>query len=277
MTAPGSSAVPQRHRRDVRRYPRLLAIFWRSTFAVELEYRANFVANAALSLFWTVWAAVGVRVFFRFSDTVAGWTYRELLVVVGMFFSINGFRQALFDPNLERMTDYIRNGTLDFLLTKPVNTQFMVSFRHLGVYNLLDPLLGIGLSTVGLVLSDRVPGPAGIATFLVMFMVALLFLYAMTMALIALSVRLVNSDDVGHVGYLAVELGRFPVQLYRNPLQTILTIFPVAFLTTFPAQALLGSLDRRMLVIGPAAGLLAVAATSIAFRRSLMSYSGASG
>jgi ABC-2 type transport system permease protein len=266
-----------RQQRDLRRYPRLLAIFWRSTFAVELEYRANFVANAMMSLFWTGWAALGVRVFFRFSETVAGWTYRELLVVVGMFFSINGLRQALFDPNLDRMTDYIRNGTLDFLLTKPINTQFMVSFRHLGVYNLLDPVLGLGMSTLGLVLADRVPGPAEIASFLVMFTVAVLFLYAMTMALIAASVRLVNSDGVGHVGYLVVELGRFPVQLYRNPIQTILTILPVAFLTTFPAQALLGSLDRRMLLVGPIAGLLTVVASSMAFRRSLRSYSGASG
>jgi ABC-2 type transport system permease protein len=266
-----------RQQGDLRRYPRLLAIFWRSTFAVELEYRANFVANAMMSLFWTGWAALGVRVFFRFSETVAGWTYRELLVVVGMFFSINGLRQALFDPNLDRMTDYIRNGTLDFLLTKPINTQFMVSFRHLGVYNLLDPVLGLGMSTLGLVLADRVPGPAEIASFLVMFTVAVLFLYAMTMALIAASVRLVNSDGVGHVGYLAVELGRFPVQLYRNPIQTILTILPVAFLTTFPAQALLGSLDQRMLLVGPITGLLTVVASSIAFRRSLRSYSGASG
>lgn len=263
--------------RDLRRYPRLLGIFWRSTFAVELEYRANFIANAALSLFWTVWAALGVRVFFRFSDSVAGWTYRELLVVVGMFFAINGLRQAVFDPNLERMTDYIRNGMLDFLLTKPVNTQFMVSFRHLGIYNLLDPLLGIGLSTTGLVLADRIPGPSQIASFLVMFSVAVMFLYAMTMTLMALSVRLINSDEVGHVGYLAVELGRFPVQLYRKPVQTILTYFPVAFLTTFPAQALLGTLDRRMLIVGPIASILAVIATSIAFRRSLLTYSGASG
>ncbi len=276
MTSP--EALEVRHQqRDLRRYPRLLAIFWRSTFAVELEYRANFVANAMMSLFWTGWAALGVRIFFRFSETVAGWTYRELLVVVGMFFSINGLRQALFDPNLERMTDYVRNGTLDFLLTKPINTQFMVSFRHLGVYNLLDPPLGLGLSTLGLGLADRIPGPAEIASFLVMFTVAALFLYAMTMALIAVSVRLVNSDGVGHVGFLAVELGRFPVQLYRNPIQTILTVLPVAFLTTFPAQALLGSLDRRMLLVGPIAGVLTVVASSIAFRRSLMSYSGASG
>jgi ABC-2 type transport system permease protein len=263
--------------RDVRRYPRLLSIFWRSTFAVELEYRANFVANAFLSLFWTAWAALGVRVFFRFSETVAGWTYRELLVVVGMFFSINGLRQALFDPNLARMTDYIRNGMLDFLLTKPVNTQFMVSFRHLGVYNLLDPILGVGLSATGLVLADRVPGLLELATFLLMFAVAVVFLYAMTMALMTLSVKLVNSDEVGHVGYLAVELGRFPVQLYRNPVQTILTYLPVAFLTTFPAQALLGTLDRCLLVIGPVTSLLALNVASAAFRRSLRSYSGASG
>lgn len=264
-------------RRDLRRYPRLLGIFWRSTFTVELEYRANFIANAALSLFWTVWAALGVRVFFRFSERVAGWTYRELLVVVGMFFAINGLRQALFDPNLARMTDYIRNGMLDFLLTKPVNTQFMVSFRHLGVYNLLDPLLGVGLSATGLALADRIPGPGQVGSFVVMFCVAVLFLYAMTMALMALSVRLVNSDEVGHVGYLAVELGRFPVQLYRNPVQTILTYLPVAFLTTFPAQALLGTLDRRLLLVGPVASTAAVITTSTAFRRSLRTYSGASG
>jgi ABC-2 type transport system permease protein len=276
MTPPDGLTVSNQQR-DLRRYPRLLAIFWRSTFAVELEYRANFVANAILSLFWTAWAAVGVRVFFRFSETIAGWTYRELLIVVGMFFSVNGLRQAVFDPNLARMTDYIRNGTLDFLLTKPINTQFMVSFRHLGVYNLLDPVLGLGLSTLGIVLADRLPGPVEIVSFLVMFTVAVLFLYAMTMALIALSVKLVNSDGIGHVGFLAVELSRFPVQLYRNPIQTILTILPVAFLTTFPAQALLGALDRRLLLIGPISGVLAVAASSIAFHRSLMSYSGASG
>ena len=277
MTAINRSRATRREQRDLRRYPRLLRIFWRTTFAVELEYRANFVANVALSLFWTAWAALGVRVFFRFSETVGGWTYRELLVVVGMFFSINGIRQALFDPNLARMTDYIRNGTLDFLLTKPINTQFMVSFRHLGVYNLLDPLLGLALSMTGLVLADQVPGTDELASFVVMFAVAVLFLYAMTMALIALSVRLVNSDEIGHVGYLAVELARFPVQLYRNPVQTVLTVLPVAFLTTFPAQALLGSLDRRMLLVGPVASVLAVVVTSIAFRRSLRTYSGASG
>jgi len=264
-------------RRDLRRYVGLLGIFWRSTFSAELEYRANFAANTALSVFWTVWAALGVRVFFRFSDTIAGWDYGELLVVVGLFFTVNGLRQALFAPNLSRMTDYIRNGTLDFLLTKPVNTQFMVSFRQLGVYNLLDPVLGISLSAIGLVSANRIPTPGSLVAFVLMLAVAAMMLYALTLVLMAAAVRLVNSEGLGNVAFVAVELSRFPVQLYRNPVQTVLTIVPVAFLTTFPAEALLGRLDGRLLLVGPVIGALAVALGSVAFRRSLRSYSGASG
>ncbi len=275
MSASGTETAA--HRDPLRRYGRLLGIFWRSTFAAELEYRANFAANAMLSLFWTAWAALGVRVFFRFSETIAGWSYGELLVVVGLFFTVNGLRQALFDPNLDRMTDYIRNGTLDFLLTKPVNTQFMVSFRHLGVYNLLDPILGIGLSAAGLVLVGRRPSVVHVGAFAVMLSVAVVLLYALTLVLMAAAVRMVNSEGVGHVGYMAVELSRFPVQLYRNPLQTVLTIVPVAFLTTFPAHALLGRLDGRLLIVGPALAIVAVATGSYGLRRSLRSYSGASG
>ena len=277
MTVNEISVTAGSDRRDLRRYVGLLGIFWRSTFSAELEYRANFAANTALSVFWTVWAALGVRVFFRFSDTIAGWDYGELLVVVGLFFTVNGLRQALFAPNLSRMTDYIRNGTLDFLLTKPVNTQFMVSFRQLGVYNLLDPVLGISLSAIGLVSANRIPTPGSLVAFVLMLAVAAMMLYALTLVLMAAAVRLVNSEGLDNVAFVAVELSRFPVQLYRNPVQTVLTIVPVAFLTTFPAEALLGRLDGRLLLVGPVIGALAVALGSVAFRRSLRSYSGASG
>ena len=277
MTENEISVTAGSDRRDLSRYVGLLGIFWRSTFSAELEYRANFAANTALSVFWTVWAALGVRVFFRFSDSIAGWDYGELLVVVGLFFTVNGLRQALFAPNLNRMTDYIRNGTLDFLLTKPVNTQFMVSFRQLGVYNLLDPVLGISLSAIGLASANRIPTPGSLVAFVLMLAVAALMLYALTLVLMAAAVRLVNSEGLGNVAFVAVELSRFPVQLYRNPVQTVLTIVPVAFLTTFPAEALLGRLDGRLLLVGPVIGALAVALGSVAFRRSLRSYSGASG
>ncbi len=93
----------------------------------------------------------------------------------------------------------------------------------------------------------------------------------------SVAVRLVNSDGLGEVANVSVELSRFPVQLYRNPVQTILTVVPVAFLTTYPSQAMLGRLDRWLLVVGPAVAVFAVSLACVAFGRSLRSYAGASG
>ncbi len=254
----------------------MLAICWRASISGELEYRVNFLSNAVLSVFWMVWAAVGVSVYFRFGGTVGGWTYGEMLVVIGLFFTVNGLRQALFSPNLERMSEYVRRGTLDFLLTKPMDAQLLVSLRQLGVYNLLDPLLGLALAGAGLAVSGKGVTVIAVAQFLLLFAAAVLLLYALTLLLMALAVILVGAEELGSVSFAVVELARFPVQLYRNPVQTALTVIPVALLTTFPAEALLGRLDPSMLVISPLVAIGAVALASLAWRRALRSYTGAS-
>lgn len=275
------STVPIRDQADLApsgpgRYLRVLAICWRATVSAELEYRLQFLSNAVLSLFWMVWAAVGASVYFRFGGEVAGWTYPELLVVIGLFFTVNGVRQALFQPNLQAMTEYVQRGTLDFLLTKPVDAQLLVSLRRLGVYNLLDPVLGLGLAVVGLVLTDTSLTAASVASFVLLLVAAVALLYALTLALMALAVVLVGARELDSVSFAVVELSRFPVQLYRNPVQTVLTVVPVAFLTTFPAQALLGRLDPAMLLVSPAVAAVAAGLATLAWRRALRSYSGAS-
>src|SRR5688500_18310267 len=132
------------------RYLRMLRIFWGNALSTELEYRAAFWANGFLSLFWLAWAGLGTRAYFRFADSVRGWTYDELLIVMGLFFALNGLRQAIIQPNLSRLAEYVRLGTLDFLLTTPISSQVMVSFRHIGNYIWLDPILCLGLVVFGL-------------------------------------------------------------------------------------------------------------------------------
>ncbi|MEV0806321.1 ABC-2 family transporter protein [Micromonospora sp. NPDC050200] len=258
------------------RHARILAICWRAAVATEVEYRFNFVSNVALSTFWMVWAAVGASVYFRFTGSVAGWAHAEVLVVIGLFFALNGLRQALLQPNLERMTEYVRLGTLDFLLTKPFDAQLLVSLRQVRVNNLLDPVLGLALAAVGVVLSGHDVSVAGLASFLLLLACAVLLMYALTVLLMALAVVLVAAEELGRVSFAFLELSRFPVDLYRNPVQAVLTVVPVAFLTTYPAAGLLGRLDAHLLLIAPAVAAGAVILATAAWRRSLRSYAGAS-
>lgn len=260
-----------------RRYFRLLRLFWANALAMELEYRVNFWSNAFLSLFWLTWAAAGIGVYFRFTDEVRGWSYPEMLVVVGLFFAVNGVRQAVITPNLARITEYVRMGTLDYLLTKPVNAQFMVSFRYMGVYNWLDPALGLALVVVGTVASDRPLTAAGALASLLLILCSLALLYALSLALMSAGIRWVSSEGMDDLVQGVVETARLPVQLYRGVVQTALTVvLPVAFLTTVPAEALLGRGDGRLLLVAPAVAVLAVVLASLVWERALRGYTGAS-
>ena len=275
--ARSSDDVPADVPDGLRRYVRILAICWRAAVLQQLEYRADLLAKALMSAFWLVWAAVGVSVYFRFTGSVAGWSYAEVLVVVGLFFTVNGLRQAFLDPNLDQMHEHVRRGTLDHVLTQPVDSQLLVSLRHVGMANLADPVLGLVLTGVGVSLAGRAPGAGDLAAFVLLMVAALALLYAMVLGLMALAVLLVGAEDLGSVSFSVVELARFPVQAYRQPLQTLLLVVPVGFLTTLPAQALLGRLEPVWLLVAPAVAVAAVGAASVAWHRVLRRYTGASG
>jgi len=73
------------------------------------------------------------------------------------------------------------------------------------------------------------------------------------------------------------QLARFPVGLYPGWLRMVLTwVIPVGIMTTFPAQALAGSLTTRFLLIEILASIIFLIGTSILFRAGIKRYASAS-
>ncbi len=261
----------------MRRYLRLLGIFYRTTFETELEYRLNFWSNIGLSVFWLIWAALSVRVYFVHADTIAGWRYEELLIVMGLFFAMNGYRQMVLEPNLSRMSEYVRLGTLDYILTKPVDSQFLVSFRNLGIYTWGDPLLGLGLVALALWRLRYAPSALDLLQFALLLLAGAVLLYALNLIIQTFTIWLVSLREADSIVQGVLETGRFPVTFYQGWLRVFLTfVIPVAFMTTFPAQALLG---RVAPWVTPLALLLAAATLTLSawfWHFALRHYTGAS-
>jgi ABC-2 type transport system permease protein len=196
---------------------------------------------------------------------------------MGLFFAMNGIRQALIQPNLSRMAEYIRLGTLDFLLTKPISSQFMVSFRHVGVYNWLDPALGFGLVAVALTRRGVPITISGLAGFLTLLVTGVAVLYSLALAVQCLAVWAIGAEGLDDVIQGIVEAGRFPVTLYRGVIRSLLTFaVPVAMLTTFPAEALLGRGSWSLVTTSLIVAALLLVGTSLLWKWSLRHYSGAS-
>src|SRR5574341_2151853 len=227
------------------RYLRLISIFYRYSILKELEYRVNFLANVFMSVFWLVWAVAGVSVFFLHRTKMGDWTYPEVLMVVGLFTFFTGLMEAFLRPNVGAVIEQIRDGTFDFILTKPVNAQFIASLRDIIVWRLSDVFIGLGLIAYALSVLNVTPTLENIAVFGTMLSSAVVIVYSLWLVMSSFAFWFVKIDNITELFYAFYETGRYPVTIYRGLVRALLTyIVPIAFVTTFPASALLGRLDQ---------------------------------
>lgn len=221
------------------RYFNVLKFFWGAAIAAELEYRINFVLSSLTSLGNLAGSIFALFLFYRTGYTFAGWKWEEALVVLGIFTILQGFSSTFLVPNLNKIVDHVQQGTLDFVLLKPINSQFWLSTRTISPWGLPDLIFGVIVlwyagSKLGLQGSNYLLGviPLGFG---------LVSLYSLWFVLGATSIWFVKIYNVTEVLRGLLEAGRYPMVAYPAGYRVFFTfVVPVAFLTTVPAEALLG-------------------------------------
>ncbi len=256
---------------------KLLQIFWRYSILKELEYRVNFLTNAFMSIFWLVWGIIGATIFFAHRDQIGGWTYYQVLVVLGLFSIFTGIMEAFFRPNIMAMIEAVRDGTFDFVLVKPVNAQFYSSFHALTMWRLVDIFAGAAVIVYALAQMQIVPTLFDLAAFAALLLIALVLVYCIWLAMMTMSFWFVKVDNLAELFYSFYEAARFPITVYSGWLRAALTfIIPIAFITTIPAAALIGLLEPNQVLIGLALALLLLFGTNRLWNFAIRSYASAS-
>jgi ABC-2 type transport system permease protein len=255
---------------------------WRRFVAMALaqlmEYRANFLLSVFESTAELVLLVVAYLVFYQFADDVAGWTREQALLLLGVYWLFDAVWSFQFARGLAGLSGLIRTGDLDFVLLRPVAAQFLVvCWRILDVKQVTKVvqcllLILYAAHQAGVVWSaERV----GVAFLFACCGFALL--YAVRLAIAVCSFWVLQTDALYELYYALFDAARFPVAYFREPVRGLLTyVVPVAFATTFPTQALLGTADYRLLPAGVALAAAALFAVNRLWRSALRSYSSAS-
>jgi ABC-2 type transport system permease protein len=257
------------------RYWRLLQLFWGTSLAAELEYRLNFAIAVLNSLGNLAGSLFGVFLFYRTGYDFQGWTWEEALAVLGFFTILSGFSETILSPNLNKIVSHIQQGTLDFILLKPVSSQFWLSVRSPSPWGLPDLLFGFALvaysgTRLGL-------GPGDYLLSAVPLLFGLVILYSLWFVLGATSIWFVKIYNVTEVLRGLLEAGRYPTVAFPSAYRFFFTfVIPVAFLTTVPAEALLGRVRWEWLAGSGVLAALLVLASGAFWRFALRSYTSAS-
>ena len=97
--------------------------------------------------------------------------------------------------------------------------------------------------------------PGAVLAALLFGLCGLTIYYALRFAIASCAFWIVQVEEVHELVETVTETSRYPVTFFPPPLQAFLTyVIPVAYLATFPAQALLGRADLRLLAGGRGAG-----------------------
>jgi ABC-2 type transport system permease protein len=257
------------------RYLNLIQIFWKTAIAAELEYRLNFVFAALSSLGGLAGSLFSLFLFYRKGYHFQGWRWEEALIVVGVFTFLEGFASAFLASNLNRIVKHIQNGTLDFVLLKPISSQFWLSFHSFSLWGLPDLLFGLAIIIYAGSLLGVGVGSYFLAAIPLLF--GLMIMYSLWFMLGATSIWFTKIYNITEVLKGLLAAGRFPIGAYPATYRFFFTfVVPVTFLTTVPAETLLGRVDPLWIVSGGGLAIGLLLLSSQVWRFALRFYTSAS-
>jgi ABC-2 type transport system permease protein len=261
----------------MKRYVRLAIVQARISAAAGMTYRSDFLIEGVMTVAWAALTLLPLVVLYDGRDSVAGWDVSEALIVMAYFMAVKAVLEGVISPSLIDLVERIRSGAFDYVLLKPVDAQALVSASRFEPWKIFDILAAIGLASYAFYRRGEVPELANIALGLVMFGAGVLAMYSIWIVFAAASFWVVRLDNLTFLIGAIFDTARWPVYVFRGVWRVVFTfVFPIAVMTTYPAMALLGTLDAEtaLATLGGTALLLLV--SRLVWRTAIRNYTSAS-
>ncbi len=278
------------------KYLKVFLTFARNSLVRDMTFRADFIFQCISSVAWTAMNVGFYLIIFRFTSMIGedtGWKRDEFFLFLATVWFINSLVQAFFMPNANEFSELIRTGGLDFALLKPIDTQFLISFRRIewsALSNFVVGLLIAGVSLYSMAVREVEPFvPSLLAVLLYIFYVAcgVTIMYSVMICLAATSVWLGRNQSLYDFWFYITNFSRYPMEIYNTPMgRPLLGFFtfvvPVLVVVNVPARILAQPLDPPadwelpLAIWALVATWGSVAFSRWLFKRSLKSYRSAS-
>ena len=263
------------------RYAGLFGVQVRMSAVAAMQYRVDFVVRGLIALLWSVITLIPLLVLFGVRTQVAGWSLNEALVVVAWFTLLRAVLEGAVSPSLTAVVEHVRKGTLDFVLLKPADAQFLVSTAKIEPWRIVDVASALIVFAYAFAKLGHWPSAAQMVTGLVFLGLAVVILYSIWILVVSAAFWVVKVDNLSYLFGSLFDVGRWPIDVLRGVWRGALTlvftvVFPVALMTTYPALALLGRLDAKTAVLALVGGIVFAIVARRVWRRALAMYTSAS-
>lgn len=242
-----------------------------------MMFRMDFIMWSLVEFFWMAVNILLIGVIYSHTDSIAGWTKYEMLLLVGTAMILQRLMMGFFWSNLFELGRNIRSGQFDFFLAQPGNPLFMISTRKLDLDGILNCLIAIGVVAYAAAQLGLHSSALDLALYVVLLACALVIHYAAVLMIVSFTFWVIGSQGIEGSYFTLFEFARLPRQAFVGVREVLFVwVLPAVISSNVPASVLIhGFQPHYVLWLGGTAALWLAVAVWV-FRRGLRRYSSAS-
>lgn len=225
-------------------YRRVFRALVSNALAREMTLRGSFVLTMFTRGFWFAAQLMLFEIIYGNVQNINGWTKYEFFVFMATGMIINTLIEALFMPNCANFSELIRTGNLDFVLLKPIDTQFLVSCEKLDLGALSYLLLSGSLLYWGVSHLEQPITAGHFIAYVGLIGVGVACFYSLMITLAALSVFFGRNQGLYDFWFYITIFARYPRDIYQNFWQGEIIhvlfsyVIPILLIVTVPASVM---------------------------------------
>jgi ABC-2 type transport system permease protein len=259
------------------RHARIWLASIRYSLVRAMMFRGDFLMWALVEFFWMSVNVLLVGIIYGHTDSIAGWSKYEMLLLVGTTLLVQRLLMAFFWSNLFELGRNVRSGHFDFFLAQPGSPLFMVSTRKFDLDGFVNVPVALAVIAYAAHQLNLAPSLGQLGTYTLFILCGLALHYATLLTIISLVFWLQSAKGIEGGYFGLTEFSRLPRQALRGVANVVFVyVLPVAIVSNFPAELLIRgfNLNHAAWLLGATIFWVAVAVT--VFHAGLRRYSSAS-
>ena len=218
-----------------------------------------------------------IEVIFGNINSLAGWSKYELYVLYGTFQLQVQLASMVYVVGVDSFRNRIITGSLDILIVKPMDTQFLSTFPSMALNKLFPMVPAAYMVLYGLAQLNIKITFLAVLIYSVLFFIGILMQTVTVSTVMALSFWFLNNSSFGRLISLAYSYAQQPKEIFGPVLSIVFTfVIPVLLYTNPAVSALIKQTDPGLIIISSFMLAVLFAISRLVWKMGLLRYQSAS-
>jgi ABC-2 type transport system permease protein len=224
----------------VHKYLSLWNAFFRNSLTLDMEFKANFLGGLFVDIVYYGSKFFFFSVIYSYVDALGVFTKEDVMIFLIIAFISDTVYMFFFSGNIMHLNRLMINGELDYYLLKPINSQFMVSFRKVKSYAIISILILIILLFNQLQEYSNHISLVNYIIFLLSFFMGIILWYSIEFIISTSCFWYKNFSVAGWLSHEFFKFSLRPDSIYTGLMRKVLfSLIPMTLIASVPTRHLL--------------------------------------